>query len=271
MQNYFGFYRAKVVDNEDPENFGRVLVWIPDLMPDIAETEGVWARSANNPVGGRNQENPTGGTSYIPWKNSWVWIFFEGGNVNVPYYFGALDIETEQSKTLPEVRSGESYDKWVIFKSIAGRAIVISDDPDDARVEITGAKVTDSEIFKIDDNQTVILLNEGGGGSQILIKTRNGDYLNIDIDQRTFHAKFGGDIIMESTENIKFKAGGDISLLAGGNLNLKATGNVASDAGGNFSGKGGGTAAIDGSTVLINKGAAGPANGSGGSANGDRK
>ena len=72
MQNYYGFYRARVVDNDDPEEYGRVLIWVPDIMPDVPETEGIWARSANNPFGGRNQSNPTGGTSYIPSIESWV-------------------------------------------------------------------------------------------------------------------------------------------------------------------------------------------------------
>jgi len=54
--NLYGFYRARVVENKDKEQFGRVLVWIPDLMPDIPDNEGIWARPANNPLGGRNTQ-----------------------------------------------------------------------------------------------------------------------------------------------------------------------------------------------------------------------
>ena len=71
----YGNYRAKVVDNKDKQQFGRVLVWIPDMMPDVNQNEGIWARPANNPVGGRNMENSSEhhymGSSYIPKIGSW--------------------------------------------------------------------------------------------------------------------------------------------------------------------------------------------------------
>ena len=137
----FGNWRAKIVDNKDPQKFGRCLVWIPDLMPEVPDSQGLWARPANNPLGGRNMENSDEhhymGTSYIPKKGSWVFVFFEAGNVNRPYYFGALDLEN--TKVLPENQLGSNYeDKWTLFKSHDGRVIVVSDDPDDARIEIGG-------------------------------------------------------------------------------------------------------------------------------------
>ncbi|GIU69226.1 MAG: hypothetical protein KatS3mg002_0462 [Candidatus Woesearchaeota archaeon] len=138
---YFGFYRAKVVDNNDPDNFGRVKVWIPMVMIDISESDGIWALPANNPIGGRNiDNNKKYGTSYIPLIGSWVWVFFEAGNVNHPYYFGALQLYNNENKDLPEIQSGSNKDKWVIFRSPDGRTIVISDDPEDSRIEITGKK-----------------------------------------------------------------------------------------------------------------------------------
>jgi len=48
----FGFYRAKVVLNKDPEKKGRVLLWIPDIMPLVSDSTGLWARPGNNPLGG---------------------------------------------------------------------------------------------------------------------------------------------------------------------------------------------------------------------------
>jgi uncharacterized protein involved in type VI secretion and phage assembly len=96
----FGNYRALVVNNKDREQFGRVMVWIPDLMPEVDRTKGLWARPANNPLGGRNMEGSDDhhyvGTSYIPKKGSWVFVFFEGGNINRPYYFGALDLKIQK-------------------------------------------------------------------------------------------------------------------------------------------------------------------------------
>ena len=31
----YGNWRAQVVNNKDTKKFGRVLVWIPDLMPEV--------------------------------------------------------------------------------------------------------------------------------------------------------------------------------------------------------------------------------------------
>lgn len=231
---FLGNYRAKVVDNKDPEKYGRVIVWIPDIMPLVSDTEGLWARPANNPVGGRNLEDDTDqhfmGTSYIPRKGAWVWIFFEGGNINKPYYFGALDIE--HSKVLPENQVGTNYeDKWTIFKSHDGRTIIVSDDPDDERVEITGKKRQlssppsgdISSVYTIDDNQTSILLDERDGKEKILIRTHKGDFFHVDVDGQKLQAYFKSDIIIKTDGSFYMTAKEDVHLKATiGDLNIEA-------------------------------------------------
>jgi hypothetical protein len=220
-------YRAKVVNNKDPEKLGRVMVWIPDIMHGTPDNKGLWARAANNPVGGRNteegQDNNYMGSCLVPKKGSYVFVFFECGNPNRPYYFGSLELDN--SKSLPECQTGNYQDKWVMFKSHKGRCIVISDDPSDERVEITGKKrkiknPPDGDIAsvtEIDGNQTTILLDERAGKEKILIRTYKGDFLNIDIENRILYGKFEKAISLEST---------DIYLKASNNINLKAGGLV---------------------------------------------
>ena len=260
----FGTYRSKVVDNKDPEKFGRVMLWIPDIMPLVPDNQGLWARPANNPVGGRNMEENGEhhymGSSYIPKIGSWMFVFFEGGNVNRPYYFGALDLEN--TPVLPENQLGSNYeDKWTIFKSHMGRCIVVSDDPDDERVEITSKKRqisnpptgdTDS-VYSIDGNMTTILLDERDGKEKVLIRTRKGDYLHIDIDEQQLQAffesdikirtngnlslqvegnmdvKVAGDIKQSGLSNIHINAGSKLNNQAGSNMNFKASAMIASD------------------------------------------
>jgi len=247
----YGFYRAKVVDNNDTEKFGRVLVWIPDIMVFLPDTAGLWARAANNPIGGRNEEDGSDsnfmGTSYIPRNGSWIWIFFENGNINRPYYFGALDLEN--AKVLPEVQLGGTNDKWVIFKSHDGRAITISDDPDDARIEITGKKRqlteppsgdTDS-VYTIDGNQTTILLDERDGKEKILLRTHKGDFLHIDVDEQKLQAYFEDDIHIGSGNNIYITAKEDLHIKAelgklnidsnADDVNIKAVGKINQESG----------------------------------------
>lgn len=293
----YGNYRAKVVSNTDKENFGRVLVWIPDLMQDVEDTKGIWARPANNPIGGRNKAEGTdksyyAGSSYIPANGSWLWVFFEAGNINRPYYFAALDIQN--AETLPENRLGSNKsDKWVIFKSHEGRTIVISDDADDARVEITGKKRKIAEppagdtasVYTIDENQTTILLDERSGKEKLLIRTYKGDYLNIDIEDRKLQVFFESDIEFKTNgafkvfagDNIEFKSQtGDVNITADtGKMNIKSTDemkqsskgtiqlNAQQDyiysAGGRISGLAGGIMSHDGSTLNEQGGASTPA------------
>jgi len=223
VDRLYGNYRAEVIDNKDKEQFGRVKVWIPDLMPDVDKQKGLWARPANNPVGGRNQEGDSEhhymGTSYIPGKGSWVWIFFESGNINRPYYFGALDIQN--TKVLPENQLGSNpEDKWTIFKSHKGRAIIISDDPSDRRVEITGRKKklstpptgnTDS-VYEIDSNQNVILMDEREGKEKILVRTYKGDFIHIDIDEQKLQIYFKSDIVIKTDGKLYFESKDDMHI-----------------------------------------------------------
>ncbi len=229
----YGNYRAKVVDNKDPDKFGRVKVWIPDVMPDIEQTKGEWARPANNPIGGRNAEEGTSGaqymgSSFIPGKGSWIWIFFEAGNINRPYYFGALDLEN--TKVLPENQVGGEYqDKWTIFKSRNGRCIVISDDTDDERVEITGKKSSissppsgdTSSVYTIDGNQNTILLDERTGKEKILMRSFNGDFFHFDIEERELHISFENDVIIKSNSGNVYLQGKAVSVKADESVSIE--------------------------------------------------
>ncbi len=225
----FGFYRAKVVNNKDPEKFGRVVVWVPQIMPDVEETRGLWALPANNPVGGRNLSNKANeehyymGSSFIPKIGSWVFVFFESGTPDNPYYFGSCDLENTQ--VLPENRVGTNYeDKWTLFKSHKGRAIVISDDESedgDQRVEITGKKRQlkekptgdEKSVYQIDGNQTSILLDERPDKEKILIRTHKGDFIHIDIDEQNLHIKFENDINIDLiVQNVSEKNQASISV-----------------------------------------------------------
>jgi hypothetical protein len=228
----YGFYRALVVGNRDPKFYGRITVWIPQIMPEVEPTRGLLASPANNPVGGRNMEGDEEhhymGSSFIPKKGSWVFVFFEAGNPSNPYYFGSCDLEN--TTVLPECKTGSNpEDKWVILKSHQGRTIMMSDDPDDARVEITGKKRLIKEppsgdvtsVTKIDDNQTTILLDEREKREKILIRTYKGDYIHIDIDQQNLQIDFKNDININCGGKFSLNVKKDIHI-KGQNINTEA-------------------------------------------------
>ena len=236
---YLGFYRARVVENEiDNNNYGAIRVFIPDLMtqldPDYDEHKtGIIAYPANSPLGGRNQENSNSyyvGTVYVPPVGSYVWLFFEQGSTDRPWYFSALNLKT--SLLPPENRNVSEPSKvYTIIKTAAGRAIVVADSEDVQRVEITGKKRTlggndpagnSDSVYAVDGNQTTILLEETDGEEKLLIRTWQGDYLNIDITNRKLQAYFSSGIILKSDMSISINAGQNIEIKAGSLINMDA-------------------------------------------------
>lgn len=71
-----GKYRAQVVDIKDPEKRGRILVKSPKVLNNH---QLGWAESCFMP-----------GHFFLPRKNDWVWIEFEGGDVHKPIWVGIM-------------------------------------------------------------------------------------------------------------------------------------------------------------------------------------
>lgn len=293
-KDFSGFFRAVVIDNKDEDMMGKVQVWIPDLMPEVSQDKGLWALPANNPVGGLNDEYSEDhvymGTSYIPKKGSQIFVFFENNDPTRVWYFGSCNLEN--TKVLPENQVGsEKEHKWVVFKSHEGRCVVISDDPDDRRVEITGKKreisnppVGDTDsVYNIDGNQSTILFDERDGKEKILLRTHKGDYLHIDVDEQKLQTYFKSDILFQTDGDFHVTVGGNTLFECKGSLNIKSGSNQNYESGGKISTKsgssqehesasdynvtGGGSInnnagslfAADGSSIALNQGASTPA------------
>jgi hypothetical protein len=199
-------------------------------------------------------------------------------------------MDLQNTMVLPENQLGSNpSQKWTILKSHQGRCIIISDDPDDCRVEITGMKRqitnppsgdTDS-VYTIDGNQTTILMDERSGSEKILIRTYKGDFLNIDVENQMLSAEFANginfktngqfyvhanliNILSDSDTNIE--ADGSLNILSadeaniqakqtlnvnGNNTNVGSTGMISINASG--------AVAIDGSGVALESGESQPA------------
>jgi|GEM_PF-2771439 len=235
----FGFHRAEVTEVDiriDDENndFGAIRVFVPDLMtPDDPNydpaTMGLIAFPANNPVGGRNDTNEGSygwGTVMVPRVGDWVWIFFEAGDPSKPFYFASLNIQN--AKLPPENRGVEEPHKvYTLLKTYDGRSIIVSDSSDVQRIELTGKyqdgpseqpEGDDTDPYSIDQNQTTILFDERDNKEKILIRTHNGDFLHIDVNEQKLQAYFSEDIVIKTDANLHIQVASDVHFQVGGNM-----------------------------------------------------
>ncbi len=79
---YYGIYRAQVVDEADSQHQGRIRVRVPS----VGDRAGV-SRLAYPSA-------PAAGNGYgfkdTPPKDSWVWVFFEGGRLDTPVWMAGV-------------------------------------------------------------------------------------------------------------------------------------------------------------------------------------
>lgn len=119
-----GFFKARVIKNIDPSGDGQIAVFIPDLMPNVANSDSedqgtasvkpaseifegseefagniktsvsngnfIWCRPAGNLVEINttgDASNAVSGNYKVPRNGTWVTVFFDNHDPNRPYYF----------------------------------------------------------------------------------------------------------------------------------------------------------------------------------------
>lgn len=154
--DYKAFYRGTVVDNDDPMKMGRVRVRVPQIYgAEVQKDDSIyvpsysipWASSAIMTGAGNNT-----GAYLIPNIGDTVLITFEGGDPNLPLYFGGLLTRDGKDKfigtkdanndMLYAVNSDDfntditNGSQRVIYKSLKGATIIIDDKDEDESIKI---------------------------------------------------------------------------------------------------------------------------------------
>jgi hypothetical protein len=120
-EKFWGKYRGTVINNIDPEQRGRLIVMVPDVLTLIPST---WAEPCP-PLAG-----PTGppmGVYLVPPIGAGVWVEFEQGDPDYPIWVGcrwgaSSDIPTFAKAGLPVSPS-------IVLQTAGQNCIVISDVP----------------------------------------------------------------------------------------------------------------------------------------------
>jgi uncharacterized protein involved in type VI secretion and phage assembly len=154
-QRYYGVYSATVMDINDPEYLGRVLMSLPFLGS--GGQRGVWARLATLMAGKER------GTWFLPEVGDEVLVVFEGGDARTPYVVGSL---WNAENPPPEKMEATGHNP---VKSIHSRnGVVLS------MYDLTGEEAF---VLKTPGGQTLVL-QDGKGGS-VEIKDESGNQIRL--------------------------------------------------------------------------------------------
>lgn len=145
---YYGKYRGKITDTQDPKQLGRLKAKVPELLGD---QEIGWALPCL-PYGGTKDT----GLFLVPEVGSNVWIEFESGNLSHPIWTGTWWSEPSGNEVPSEAQMTEPTVK--ILKTKAGHRIELHDSDGQEKILITNK---DGSIVEMDYSGTVISSDNG--------------------------------------------------------------------------------------------------------------
>ncbi len=185
--------RAKVTDNEDPMNLGRIRVQF-DWQAQLDESMMTpWLRIAQPYAGGGK------GFSFIPEIGEEVMIDFEGGNAERPYVKGAL------------------------YNGMG--------DPDPAWVP-NGNNDNPIKAIRTRNGHTIEIHDEGDDGYIRIYDNEKENYiLTFSTDQKLIKLESTGNIELYAQNDIIMQAGNDMKITVGNNRTLEVGSNDTIDIG----------------------------------------
>lgn len=141
---YFGKYRGIVVDNNDPENLGRLRVKVPSVLGNEVVTG--WAMPCV-PYGGASDQ----GLFAIPEVDAGVWVEFEAGDLEYPIWVGTFWSKPGGTSELPEPANTQSPPTSKILKTVKKHLIELADEDGAEHIQISE-----------NDGRNTLILNQQG-------------------------------------------------------------------------------------------------------------
>lgn len=193
--------RAKVKDNEDPNNLGRVRVQFDWQAQQDDKMMTPWLRMAQPYAGGGK------GFSFIPEIGEEVMIDFEGGNAERPYVKGTLynGVGNPDGAWLP---NNNSSNQIKAIRTRNGHTIEIHDEGNDGYIRIYDNE-KENYILTFSTDEKLIKLESTG---------------NIELYAQN-------DIIMHAGHDINASADNDIFIAAGNDMQRTADNDIREHAG----------------------------------------
>ena len=118
QNKFYGKYRGTVMINVDPEQRGRIMAMVPDVLGLIPSS---WAMPCF-PIAGKQQ-----GTYFIPQIGAGVWVEFENGDPSYPIWTGCFWGSAAEVPAL--ALAGNPASPNIVLQTTLQNAVVISDLP----------------------------------------------------------------------------------------------------------------------------------------------
>lgn len=200
-RRFYGKYRGFVVDNEDPEQLGRVKVIVPSVLGEDVVTG--WAMPCL-PYGGA----PNQGTLFVPDIDAGVWVEFEEGDLEFPIWVGTFWSKPGGDSELPKPNDAEGAEEGSvqdpptrkIIKTASGHTIQFEDADGEVRILI-GDGQNENRIVLAESGLTVfgkdnsVTMDDSG----ILIEDKNGNTVTQDGSGVVIEDKNGNTITLGQT------------------------------------------------------------------------
>lgn len=251
--NFNGFYRGIVVDNNDPLENGRVKVKIYPMFSGVDDADLPWAIYADPSMGGTSNV----GSINVPAVNSHLFCFFENGDHRFPVYFSAApaiennvpdspklaresedtvsSINANASKAIPTASGGTwdepdsayaaTYPNNAVYRSKSGIVVEIDDTTDNVRFHVYHPSGSREEIDNL--------------GSRVK-HTKNNSY-EVVVGNDNLYVKGSESVTVDGSMDVyckgvvNIKVDGNTNLTVGGNMSTNVTGNYDITVTGNYS------------------------------------
>lgn len=140
LGRFYSKYRAIVIDNDDPDHMGKLVVTVPQVGINFS----VWAYPANN------EGSLKSGFKWLtPMKGSIVYVEFQMGDPLYPLWSyhgwakGEVPDELKNNNTLG-------------FVTPKGNLVILNDDTGDFKISIKDNSDPDKEVLNIHNNANVL-------------------------------------------------------------------------------------------------------------------
>ena len=158
---YFGKYRGKVTENEDPKKLGRIRAEVPAVF---GEHQSDWALPCT-PYAGKNV-----GLFCIPPIDAMVWIEFEAGNPEIPIWTGCFwgSGDTPEESASPDIKTLKTDAATITLNDTSGSESITIETSSGLKI------VMDQNGIELSNSSQKIVL----GSSNITINGSSGVSIN---------------------------------------------------------------------------------------------